>query len=280
MAARRQLPDIMGEALGRLSVVETPPRPRVAALPPEPPAGPDEQELAGRLAGLRLTGMARALRAQSGRPSPGRVEFVQRLAGLLTAEEAARSARLAAGRLKRAGLAAAPGLDQVRCLPERGLAPAMLAELAAGPWRLARRNLLICGPTGAGKTFLAQALGRETCRQGQTALYRRLPELALDLEAAARRGRVAAVLKRLARVDLLILDDLGLARPADTELAYIYEVIESRLGLRPTLVASLLPVEAWPRYLGGDHLAAALVDRLSAGAVRLTLQGESWRGRG
>ncbi|MFZ5586537.1 MAG: ATP-binding protein [Thermodesulfobacteriota bacterium] len=278
MAARRQLPDIMTEALGRLAVVEASPRPRVAP-PPESAAGPDEQELAGRLAGLRLCGMAQALREQSGRPRQGGIAFGQRLAGLLDAEEAARTAKRAAVRLRRAGLTAAPGLDQVRCLPERGLSPALWAELVAGAWRLGRRNLLICGPTGVGKTFLAQALGREACRQGQEVLYKRLPNLARDLEAAARRGRLAAMLKRLARLELLILDDLGLAKLADGEIAYIYEVIESRLGLRPTLVASLLPLEAWPGYLGGDHLAAALVDRLSAGALTLALRGESWRGR-
>lgn len=296
MAVRRQLPDIMSEALGRLSVVPAPTRGKILPLTPgpeaqpvaapAPPAGepPDLEALAARLGALRLTAMARALRELSGQPAPpappaGPGEFGQRLAGLVAAEESQRRARLQAGRLKRAGLATAPDLDSVHCGARRGLPLALWAELVAGAWRLARRNLLICGPTGVGKTHLAQALGRAACCQGQGVLYRRLPPLAAELGAAARRGSVTGQLKRLARADLLILDDLGLARPSQAELPYLFEVIEARLGQRPTLVASLLAPEAWAAYLGGDHLAVALVDRLTAGALRLELAGDSWRGQ-
>lgn len=280
MAARRDLPDIMGEALGRLSLAGSPTaRPKVLPLGPEPVAGVSLPDLAERLRRLRLEGMAQRLvqQAQPGEAPP--LGFAPRLADLVQAEEARRQERRLRERLKRAGLDQAPRLGEVDCAPAGGPAPEIVARLVRADWLQTPRNLIFHGPTGSGKTFLATALGREMVLRGFRVVYRGVARLARELALSASLASQARAFRSLVRADLLILDDLGLTPLEEKLLLHLHEVLEKRAGRRATLAISPLPPPAWPARLGGGDLGAALADRLRAGAWPLAWSGPSRRGR-
>lgn len=159
----------------------------------------------------------------------------------------------------------------------RGLDREQVAALAAGAWIGRGQNLLLTGPTGTGKTWLACALGNEAYRQGKTVAYQRLPALLEDLQARREDGGLKKTLGQLAKLDLLIVDDLGLEPIGDKARSDLLALCDSRAG-RATLVTSALPPEQWREALGGNNaLANAILDRLASGAQRLALSGESMR---
>ena len=281
MAARRDLPDIMGEAFGRLDLAGSPqPRGKLFSLPPEPAPGPSPREVAQRLAGLRLEGMASRLLDQSRRPEARGLGFVARLEDLLQAEEARRRQRLLEDRLQRAGLAKAPPLEEVDCARSGGPEPAAVARLARPDWLKTPRNLVFHGPTGVGKTFLATALGREMILQGFRVVYGGAARLTRELARASSLASQTRALRALVRADLLIIDDLGLAQLDQDQMVFLHEVVEQRMNRRATLTIAALPPEAWPARLGGGGLGVALTDRLDAGGWRVAWSGPSRRGRG
>lgn len=139
------------------------------------------------------------------------------------------------------------------------------------------QNLIITGPTGIGKSWLACALAHKACREGYSALYTRLPRLLQDMGIARGDGRYPKLMKDLAKTDLLILDDWGLAPLGNEQRRDLLEILEDRHGLRSTLVTSQLPVESWHEYLDDLTLADAILDRLIHNAHRMNLRGESMR---
>jgi DNA replication protein DnaC len=139
------------------------------------------------------------------------------------------------------------------------------------------RNILLTGPTGVGKTFIACALAHKACREGYRALYLRCPRLFQQLSLARADGSYGRLLARLAKVQLLVLDDLGLAPMNDSDRRDLLEVIEDRHGSGSTLVASQLPIEHWHDNIGDPTLADAILDRLIHNAHKITLQGASMR---
>jgi len=163
----------------------------------------------------------------------------------------------------------------------RGLDRSMVLSLAQAGWVAAHHNLLITGPTGAGKSFVACALAHAAIRRGHTALYVRTPRLLAELALSRGDGRYVRRLGQLARIGLLVLDDFLLTPPSVIEAKDLLEVIDDRSQVRSTLVVSQLPVEAWhPALAGGDPtLADAILDRLVQHAHRLPLTGASMRRR-
>lgn len=232
-----------------------------------------------RLQTLKLSGMARALSEQLALPEADGLPFLERLGLLVDREESERHSRRLSTRLRAAGLREQATLEDLDFRAPRGLDRGLFLSLAACEWIRRHRNLLISGPTGTGKTYLGCALAHTACREDFSALYVRLPRLLADLDLARLDGRYGKLLVKLAKTDLLVLDDFGLVPLADGERHDLLEILEDRHGRRSTLVTSQLPVAKWHASVGDPTLADAILDRLVHNAYKIELHGESLRKR-
>jgi DNA replication protein DnaC len=200
--------------------------------------------------------------------------------GLLLDREAThrRDRRLAA-RLRYARLRHQAAVEDVDYRAPRGLDRTLFKKLAEGAWIDTHDNLILCGPTGIGKSGLAAALGHKACRDNRSVLYQRVPKLFADLALARGDGRYARLLRALAGVQLLILDDWGL-QPLDTGARHdLLEILEERYGRRSTIVTSQIPIDKWHALIGDPTYADAILDRLVHNAHRIDLTGDSLRRR-
>jgi len=230
-----------------------------------------------KLQALSLGGMARAFEEQLESPSYQGLSFEERLGLLVDREAQDRENRRLARRLKAAKLRSDAVIEDLDFRAPRGLDRATILGLAESHWVTAHRNVLVTGPTGVGKTFLACALAQAAIRHGHTALYLRLPRLLDELVLARADGRLPRLMKAWAKVGVLVLDDLGLQPVPPARAADLLEVIEDRGGLRSTIVTSQLPVAHWHETLGEPTVADAILDRLVHNAYRLELKGASMR---
>jgi DNA replication protein DnaC len=230
-----------------------------------------------KLRALNLTGMARALAEQLERAEYAALSFEERLGLLVDREAQDRDNRRLDRHLKAAKLRWDASVEDVDFRHPRGLDRGQLLSLADARWVAARQNILVTGPTGSGKTFIACALAHATVRRGHTALYLRAPRLLGDLALARADGRLPRVLAAWARVDVLVVDDFALRPLLPEQTADLLEVIEDRAGRRSTVVASQLPVRLWHDALTEATLADALLDRVVHNAHRIELRGESLR---
>lgn len=226
---------------------------------------------------LRLSGMYHALEEQLRVPEFQTLSFEERLGLLLDREVMERANRRLHTRLKNARLRQAACLEDIDYRPARGLDKVLLAQLSTCQWVRDHLNVFITGPCGVGKTYLACALAQQACRQGYTARYLRLPRLLQELTCAKGDGRYGKLLLDLAKTDLLVLDDWGLAPLTADQRRDLLELIEDRHNTRSTLVTSQLPVAHWHDYLGDPTLADAILDRLVHNAYKLALTGDSRR---
>lgn len=236
------------------------------------------QQTLDKLDTLRLTGMREAFEQQLAQPATHELAFEERLALLLDREILARDNRRLTRLLKAARLrlpAACP--EDIDYRQPRGLQRSQIAQLAGCQWIHQKHNLLLTGPTGTGKTYLACALGNQACRQGLSSRYFRVPRLLEQLAIAHVDGSYPRLMQQLSRTELLILDDWAIAPLTAAQRNDLMELIEDRHGLRSTLIASQLPVEHWHDYLGEPTLADAILDRLLHNAHRLPLKGASMR---
>jgi DNA replication protein DnaC len=232
-----------------------------------------------KLVALGLAGMAKALDEQRRSPAIETLSFEERLGLLVDREAAERDARRLVMRLKFAALRQSACVEDLDLRTPRGLDRAVIAHLVEGRWIDRAENLLVTGATGLGKSWIACALGHKACRDGRSVLYHRVPRLFEQLAIARGDGRYARLLKTIARVDLLILDDWGLAALTAGERRDLLEILEDRHGRKATLVTSQLPVDAWHAVIGDPTLADAILDRLVHNAHRLELEGDSMRKR-
>lgn len=229
---------------------------------------------------LRLDGMAKALEEQLATGDLDDLRFEDRLALLLDRESTERHNRRLRTRLRQAKLRDANAcIEDLDFRAPRGLDKSLVLSLASGEWIARHRNVLITGPTGVGKTFLGCALAQKACREGYSAIYRRLPRLFDDLRLAHADGRYPKLMATLAKCDLLVLDDWGLTPLTDADRRELLEILEDRHELRSTVVTSQLPVDQWYEAVGHPTLADAILDRLVHNAYRLELRGESMRRR-
>lgn len=234
----------------------------------------------GQLHQLRLRGMAAALEEQLHGTSADELSFEERLALLLERELTWRDDRRLQRLLQQARLripGAAP--EDIDFRSTRGLDRSVLLRLGSADWVRHHQVVLIVGPTGVGKSYLACALGQAACRNGLSTRYFRLGRLLGDLALARADGSYAKLLEKLAKAELLILDDWGLAPLADPERRDLLEILEDRYRSRATLITSQLPIEHWHEYIGNPTLADAILDRLVHGAHKITLKGGSMRKR-
>jgi DNA replication protein DnaC len=180
-------------------------------------------------------------------------------------------------RLRFASLRQNAVVEDVDTKTPRGLDRALFQKLVAGEWIERHHNLLISGPTGVGKSWIACALGHKACRDNRSVLYHRVPRLFDALALARGDGRHARLLNSLTRVELLILDDWGLSPMSPEQRRDLLEILEHRHGRCSTIVTSQLPVEHWHEIIGDPTFADAILDRLVHNSHRLTLKGESLR---
>lgn len=228
---------------------------------------------------MKLFGMARSFEDQLASAAAAHLSFEERF-GLLTDQEMTfRENRRLRRLLHNAKLRESACIEDVDYRPRRGLERSEIASLALCNWIRHGINLIVSGATGSGKTWMGCAFGNQACRQGLTVLFQRLPLLLEELAVSHGDGSFRKCLNQLAKVDLLILDDFGLAALNAVGRNDLLEVIEQRSGHRSTLITSQLPVDRWHDYLSGGNptVADAILDRLISGSQRIELKGESMR---
>ena len=230
-----------------------------------------------KLQQLKFIGMATALTEQMNSPDIDSLAFEERLGLLVDREMTYRDNRRMTSRLRRAKLRHNACLEDLDYRAARGLDRALITSMATCRWIRDHLNVLISGPTGVGKTWLACALAHQACREGYTALYLRLPRLLIDLAIARGDGRYAKILAAIANVDLLLIDDWGMAALSHEHQRDLLEVLEDRYGARSTIVASQLPLEKWHAGIADPTFADAILDRLVHNAYKFKLKGESMR---
>lgn len=229
------------------------------------------------LQALGLRGMARQFSAQLQSSDLAGLPFNDRMALLVDAEQSERSNYRYAQRLRWAKLGQSASLEDLDQRTPRGLDKSLVAQLTTLAFVEDKRNLLITGPTGVGKSYLACAIGQQACRQDISVRYLRMPRLVEELICADALKRKGALFKHLAKFRLLILDDFGLAPIADVHQRDLLEIVDDRFDKSSTILTSQLPVEQWHSWLGEPTLADAILDRVVHNAYKLALKGESMR---
>jgi DNA replication protein DnaC len=232
-----------------------------------------------KLKQMRLLGMAAALEDQLQVAETAGLCFEERLGLMVDREQTERDNRRLKTRLTKAKLKQQASMEDIDYSGARGLDKAQLLDLGSCRWVTEHNNLLLTGPTGAGKTYIACALAQKACRQGLTALYLRLPRLFSDLAIAKGDGRYGKLLVRFSRMDVMVLDDWGVAPMSAENRRDLLEILDDRYEKKSTLITSQLPVDKWHRYLEDPTLADAILDRVVHNAYKLELKGESMRKR-
>lgn len=226
---------------------------------------------------LRFTGMATALQEQMEMDIDGTLGFEERLGLLLDREQAVRETRKMQTRLRKAKLRQDASVEDIDFRHPRKLDKSLVVRLADCLWIKDHTNLIITGPTGVGKSYLACAFAQKACREGYSALYFRMSKLFEDLALAKGDGRYLKLLTAYAKTDLLVLDDYGLTTLNQEQRHDLLEILEDRHNLKATLVTSQLPVKHWHEQIGDPTLADAILDRLVHTAHKIELDGESMR---
>lgn len=229
-----------------------------------------------KLRALKLTGMAEAFSEQLQKPMPD-LDFESRLGLLIDREWYLKENRRLNRRLSQAKLQQPACVEDIDFQHSRGLNKSAMQELARGQWIHQHLNLLITGPTGCGKTYIACALAHNACLLGFTSRYYRLPRLWNELKIAKANGTYANWLSQIAKIDVLVLDDWGLSAPDDEQRRDLLEMLDDRYKRKSTVVTSQLPTTHWHEHLNDATLADAILDRLLHNSIKLELKGESLR---
>jgi len=232
-----------------------------------------------KLRALKLHGMLKAFQELRGQENSSQLSFEEQLGLLVERESMERDNRRLVTRLRNAHLRQEACVENIDYAQPRGLDKSMIKALSTGKWLKDRLNVLVTGPCGAGKSFIACALSHRACLMGYSALYIRAPRLFNDLAVARGDGRYTRLMKSLARTNLLIIDDWGLATLTDVERTDLLEVLEDRHNNQSTIITSQLPVKHWHETIGNATLADAILDRLvhNAYSIVLKLDGDSMR---
>ena len=226
---------------------------------------------------LRLHAMAKAFKEQLDQPAITQLSFEERLGLLVDIEVTARENRRLQTRLRNARLQQSACLEDIDYHSPRNLDKSLLATLAQCHWVTTHHNILIVGPCGTGKTFLACALAHQACLHGYTVHYCRLSRLLSELQLNKGDGQYGKRMSELAKTDVLILDDFGLSPLIDDHRRDLLEVLDDRHDKRSTIVTSQIPVKFWHETISNETLADAILDRLVHNAHRLEMTGESMR---
>lgn len=230
---------------------------------------------------LKLFGMVQAIQSFTDNPQSGTLSFDEKMGVIVDHEFTVRENKRQARLLKSARLRTTQAcVEDIDYQHSRGLDKSLMASLTQCDWVLRHHNLILLGPTGVGKTYLACALGQQACRQGLNVRYFRLSRLFETIKQFQAEGRNARFMKELLKADLLILDDWGLGQLSKSERHELLEILEDRHALKSTAITSQLPVDLWHEYIGDATIADAILDRLLTSAHKLELKGKSMRKKG
>ena len=230
-----------------------------------------------RLYDMRLGPMAEAFSSELKRTGDPALGFAERFSLVVEHQWVTREEGRLARRLKNAALKVDASIEEIDFAAARGLDRTVVADLAELSFLRAAGNVIVTGATGLGKTYLACAIADRACRCGYTALYKRMPKLVFELALARADGSYLKALEKIAKVDLLILDDWGIAALEVQAANDIMDLVDDRSGRSSTIVTSQLPVSEWHHLIADPSVADALLDRLVHRAVRLELKGGSMR---
>ena len=227
---------------------------------------------------MRLNGMAEAFLKQLEDSAMGQLSFEERFGLLVESQWVWKESRALTRRLSLAKLKQPACMEDINYRHPRQLAVARWKSMAhESAWVRRKLNVIVCGPTGVGKSFLSCALLNQACRDGFSALYTRAPQLFRDLRAARAEGTLPKLLKKLARVDALVVDDFALAPMDEHARREFLDICDDRYLVRSTVLTSQLPVEQWHEPIGDPSVADSILDRMVHVAHRFELRGESLR---
>jgi DNA replication protein DnaC len=238
-----------------------------------------QQPLFDKLSALKLAGMLEGLREQLESGPYRKLSFEERFGLLLDREWSLRQQRKQTRRLRMARFREAAVIEDLDLGPRRGLDRGQVLSLAEGQWIRDKHNLIISGPTGAGKTYLACALGTSACRQGFSVRYFQSARLLQKLTLAQAEGSYPKFLDVLAKTQLLILDDWLRTPLSEVQTQNLLEIVDDRYKRTSTILASQIPVPNWHERFASPTLSDAIMDRVVHNAYRLDLKGESMRKR-
>jgi len=226
---------------------------------------------------MKLLAMAEGFKEQLQQPSSHGLSFDERFGMLVDRQWIWKENKRLKQLLKEAKLKLQASVEDIDYKTPRGIEKSVMMNLISCNWIRNHQNLLISGPTGVGKTFLACAVAQKACREGFRTLYLRSPQFFYQIALARADGSYGTLMKRLSKAHLLVLDDLALTPLNDTERRDLLEVTEERHGSSSTLITSQLPIENWHDHIGDPTIADAILDRLIHNAHRIQLKGGSMR---
>ena len=235
------------------------------------------QQTLDKLYDMKLNGLADAYQEQLRDPQAGTLSFEDRLTQLVERQWLWKEDRALRSRLRYARLRQTACVEDLDFRSTRGLHRSVIDQLSSCEWIRYHQNCLITGPTGVGKSYLACALAHKACREHHRVLYYYVPKLFRELTVAQGDGTLARMLAKIARVDLLVVDDWGLVHLEPDQYRLFLEILEDRHGGGATLITSQYPVTVWHEMIGDDTVADGILDRLIHNAHHIELKGESMR---
>lgn len=230
-----------------------------------------------KIQNLKLHGVLKALQEQQKQPDIEDLGFMERLGLLIDRELTERENTKLKTRLSKAKLKQMAAMEDIDYKKPRGLDKSLMLQLSACNWVKEHHNILVVGPTGTGKTYIACALAHKACLDGYTVQYTRLPRLLPDLIIAKGDGSYSKRMSELARTDVLILDDFGLIAFTQEQRKDLLEILDDRHNQKTTIITSQLPVKLWHENINDATLADAILDRLIHNSYRIELKGKSMR---
>jgi DNA replication protein DnaC len=237
-----------------------------------------QQPMREKLQALKLEGIIQALEQQEREESAGELSFLDRLALLIDHQWTWRQNQILARRLRVSRLKGSPCVENIDYRAERGLSRTVIRALAQeSSWVKNHEHIFVLGPTGVGKSYLASALAQKACRDGYSVYYTRAAALFRDLHLARADGSLKKLLRRLNRIDVLVVDDWAMVPMSEAERRDFWEIAEDRYQTRSMILTSQLPVPRWHEQIGEPTLADAILDRLVHNAHRIEMRGDSMR---